>query len=75
MGRTRFQVSGKRGDWTLKNATSGREVSHHKTKEAAIHAGARKGRADGHAQLIVKKENGQIQEERTYGEDPFPPKG
>jgi len=28
-----------------------------------------------HSQLIIKKQNGRIQEERTYGQDPFPPKG
>jgi uncharacterized protein DUF2188 len=27
------------------------------------------------SQVIIHKQNGVIQEERTYGEDPFPPTG
>jgi hypothetical protein len=27
------------------------------------------------SQVIIHKENGEIQSERTYGEDPYPPKG
>lgn len=27
------------------------------------------------SQVVIHKENGKIQEERTYGEDPYPPKG
>lgn len=27
------------------------------------------------SQVVIHKENGEIQSERTYGSDPFPPKG
>jgi hypothetical protein len=26
-------------------------------------------------QVVIRKKDGTIQEERTYGKDPFPPKG
>ena len=30
---------------------------------------------DGDSQLVIRKQDGTIQEERTYGSDPHPPKG
>ena len=44
-------------------------------RKEAVDAGARLGRRNGNAELVVKKMNGQIGEKRTYGKDPFPPKG
>jgi hypothetical protein len=33
------------------------------------------GRANMPSQLLIKLANGKIEEERTYGDDPFPPAG
>lgn len=47
-----------------------------RTKNPAVDAGRSIAkRAPQGGQLIIKKENGRIQEERTYKNDPHPPKG
>jgi uncharacterized protein DUF2188 len=68
--RTRMTVSpAKGGDgWTLNLGGGGER--RFGTKAEAVQAGAREGRANGHAQLIIKGRNGRIQDERTYGADP-----
>ena len=72
--RQRLTVApAKAGGWTL-HITGGAEKQF-PTKEAAVRAGATQGRANGHAQLIIKGRNGRIQSERTYGADPRRTKG
>ncbi|PRH86563.1 hypothetical protein C5L14_14610 [Labrys okinawensis] len=50
-----------------------------RTKNAAVMAATRLAlqvHQDGHdAQLVVHHEDGTIEAERTYGHDPFPPRG
>jgi hypothetical protein len=46
----------------------------HMTKETAIARGVELAKAAG-GQLRIKGENGQIEDERAYGDDPNPPKG
>lgn len=45
-----------------------------KTKQGAVQKG-RDRMAKANGQLIIHKADGHLQEERTYGKDPFPPKG
>jgi hypothetical protein len=72
--RKRMTVStNKSGGWTL-NLGGGQERQF-TTKTEAVQFGAREGRANGHAQLVIKGRNGRIQSERTYGADPRRSKG
>lgn len=52
-----------------------RAASLHNRKEDAIEAGASMGRANQPSQLLIKQEDGTIEDERTYGSDPYPPAG
>lgn len=47
-----------------------------RTKDPAVKAGSSIAKtAPEGGQLVIKKANGRIQEERTYKKDPYPPKG
>jgi hypothetical protein len=51
-------------------------IRHSATKEPLVDAAPGIARAvGGPAQLRIKREDGTIQDERTYGQDPYPPKG
>lgn len=45
------------------------------TKEQAVKDTTRIARNQDPSQVVIRKADGKIQEERTYGKDPFPPKG
>jgi len=47
----------------------------HRTKTEAVREAARVGRENGNAQVIIKKRDGKIESERTYGKDPRRSKG
>lgn len=53
----------------------GASVSHHRKKDAAVARAMKSARKEGEAQVIIKKKDGKIQDERTYGSDPHPPRG
>lgn len=61
-------VHSPKGGWDLNRGT--RKMSHHTTKENAVQRGIRAARKKDLSQLRIHKENGRIQEERTYGNDP-----
>jgi hypothetical protein len=66
---------GPEAGWTVKvrGQSGGRTFE---TKDPAVDAGRSIAKnAPQGGQLIIKKENGRIQEERTYKNDPYPPKG
>lgn len=72
MSRKRFDVVPKGEKWDV---TSGGEVvSSHRTKQVAVDSAAQKGRGverrGGEAQVVIHKQDGVIQSERTYGNDP-----
>lgn len=74
--RNRFFVSpGKGKSWQVKKQGSSRPVSNHRTKDAAVERGRKEAKAAKPGQLVIQKRDGKIQEERTYGQDPHPPKG
>jgi hypothetical protein len=62
------------GRWAVQRDGSKRADSVHDDKQAAVARGAELGRRH-RGQLRVKGEDGRIQDERTYGRDPFPPTG
>jgi hypothetical protein len=72
--RMRIDVSPNRreGGWTVKVGT---QKMRHDTKQAAIDAAVARGRQSGTAQVTIRKKDGTIQSERTYGDDPRRSKG
>ena len=72
--RDRYHVTKKDGDWWVKKEGAERASGRHDTQSQAIEQG-RKLASQEKGQLLIHKANGRIREERTYGRDPFPPKG
>lgn len=71
----RYHVVKDDSNWKIKGENSTRATSVHETKAEAVSAARDLAKSQGNSQVIIHKENGRIQEERTYGRDPFPPKG
>jgi hypothetical protein len=60
----------KAGLWHVKLQRNPEPVASFRTKEQAVSAGRAIARAAGLGQLIIHKQNGQIETEHTYGNDP-----
>ena len=73
--RTVYEVAPRGGEWTVSKRGVERPLHVEETKDAAVAKGIALGHNNVPAQLIIKKANGQIEEERTYGNDPYPPAG
>ncbi|WP_280483600.1 DUF2188 domain-containing protein [Nocardia farcinica] len=73
MARNRYWVVPDGGNWKV--TFEGRILSTHLVKSAAVEAGTKAAKANQPSQLTVLKQNGQIEYEHTYGDDPFPPNG
>jgi hypothetical protein len=71
--RIRFTVEHKGEGWVVRQGPQ--VLGQFDTKAPAVKSGVLHGHMTPHSQLIIKKENGEFQEERTYGQDPFPPRG
>lgn len=73
--RQKMHISPHEKGWQLKKERAERALKTFKTKKEAVDFGINKARALPLSQLIIHKKDGKIQEERTYGNDPYPPKG
>lgn len=73
MARKRYDVVHKNGLWCVTH--SGETLSRHFTKSFAVDAGIQVARANVPSQLLIHREDGTIEDERTYGNDPYPPRG
>lgn len=75
--RTVYEVAPSGEKWTLKKTRGpGKDVnSSHFTKDSAVDAGRAIAKANQPSQLIIKKKDGTIETEHTYGDDPNPPRG
>jgi hypothetical protein len=60
------------GGWVVKG---GGEEHRFGKKAEAVQAAAAAGRTLGNAQVVIRKQDGTIQSERTYGDDPRRTKG
>ena len=69
MKRTTFEVAPTNNGWTVDRLGMGRD-STHPTKEAAVARAVKLARGRQPSELIIRKQNGSIQETRTYGSDP-----
>jgi uncharacterized protein DUF2188 len=54
---------------------NGRELSKRENQGDAVEAAVRAAHANEPSQVKVQKHDGTWTEERTYGDDPYPPKG
>ncbi|MGD8718183.1 MAG: DUF2188 domain-containing protein [Candidatus Zixiibacteriota bacterium] len=61
--------------WKVKREGADRASSTHDTKEEAVDKARELAKNNEPSQIIIHKQDGKIQEERTYGNDPYPPKG
>ena len=70
----RVHITENQGKWRGRREGADRASFTARTKEEAIEKDKDLAQKE-QGQLIIHKRDGQIQEERTYGKDPFPPKG
>ena len=63
------------GSWEVKAQGATRPSSVHDTKADAVAQGRGMAGKQRLGQLIIKKQDGTIQTEHTYGKDPYPPPG
>ncbi|WP_370409034.1 DUF2188 domain-containing protein [Tenacibaculum dicentrarchi] len=75
MGRKIYDVKKNGDSWEVKGRDNQRASVVTDTKAEAVRRAAEIGNNNGNAQVVIRKENGRIQSERTYGNDPYPPKG
>jgi hypothetical protein len=62
------------GTWAVQREGTSHADSLRQNKPAAVARGADLGRRN-HGELRIKGRDGKIQDERTYGNDPYPPRG
>jgi hypothetical protein len=75
MERKRIWVSPNGEKWKVKTEGAGRASGNFNNKDEAIQKAIEIAKKDKPSQVIIQKQDGKIQEERTYGNDPYPPKG
>lgn len=73
MARKRYWVVPDGGNWAVKH--DGTVLSRHVLKTNAVAAGQKEAKANQPSQLTVMRENGTIEYEYTYGDDPYLPSG
>ncbi len=69
-----YDVSPDKGKWKVKARAAKRAVGTFDTKQDAVGKATKVARNQSPSQVVIKKKDGTFQEERTYGEDPHPPK-
>lgn len=73
MARKQFHVVPRGSLWQVTDAAGVR--SNHLNKSDAIDAGVAMAKQNQPSQLLIHRANGTIEDERTYGQDPYPPRG
>jgi hypothetical protein len=73
MARKQYFVVPHSTNWQVKH--EGSVLSTHVLKADAIDAGVKVAKANEPSQLKIMRQDGTIEDERTYGNDPFPPRG
>jgi len=75
MGRKTYWVSPDGDNWKVKAEGGERSSGIFDRKDEAVNRAVELAKKVELGQVIIQKQNGQIQDERTYGDDPFPPRG
>lgn len=73
MARKRYEVVPAGTLWALKYL--GAILGSNALKSAVVDMGVRVARSNQPSQLVIRRQNGTIEDERTYGDDPYPPRG
>jgi len=74
--RTKYHVTKRPdGQWQAKAEGASRASAVTETKEEIIDRARKIAKGKPLGQVVIHKADGRIQSERTYGKDPFPPKG
>lgn len=71
--RKRYNVVPRNGNWAVTH--NSQTLSTHVLKTAAVDAGVKVAKANVPSQLFIYRADGTIEDERTYGNDPYPPPG
>lgn len=75
MKRKIYDVEKTGDSWSVVGRDNQRASAVTSTKDEAVSRAAQLGNNNGYAQVVIRKADGTIQSERTYGKDPNPPKG
>ncbi len=73
--RKTYDVSPKGDQWTVKQRGADRAVGNFDKKSVAVERAREVAKNQPLSQVVVRKQDGSIQTEYTYGRDPYPPKG
>ena len=73
MSRTVYEVGPRAGQWHLMRPGASRAIGLFDRKRDAVKRGVQIARSNQPSQLIIKRADGTIEDERTYGSDTFPP--
>lgn len=63
------------GGWKVKRESAGRASSVHDTKAGAVERAKELAKEQELGQIVIHRQDGKIQTEHTYGQDPYPPEG
>ena len=70
-----YNVSPKGDQWSVKQRGAERAVGIFDNKADAVARATEVAKNQGTSQVVIRKQDGSIQTEHTYGKDPYPPKG
>jgi Uncharacterized protein conserved in bacteria (DUF2188) len=73
MARKQYWVQWLNDRWKVRHQQQ--TISSHVLKSSAIDAGVAAARADTPSSLKICRQDGTIEDERTYEDDPYPPRG
>ncbi len=72
--RTRYHITPRDDGWSVSKEGASRSSGNYGKKDEAIEKGRDLARSS-QGELLIHGKDGKIQEERTYGRDPYPPSG
>jgi hypothetical protein len=75
MPRKRIWVSPDESKWKVKTEGAKRASNIFDNKDDAVKRAIELAKGGKPSQVVIQKRDGKIQEERTYGDDPYPPEG
>ena len=75
MARTVYDVSPHESGWQIKKRGNTQATGVHSIKEEAIQKARELALANQPSQVVVRRKDGTIEFEWTYGNDPYPPRG
>jgi hypothetical protein len=70
-----YDVSPKGNEWTVKERGAARALGNFDKKVEAVERAREVAKKQTTSQVVIRKQDGSIQTEHTYGKDPYPPKG